>query len=296
MQLYQIRYFLAVAETLNFTRAAEACNVSQPALTKAIQKLEDEIGTELIRREGRHSHLTAAGKLLRHELSKIESGLADAVGLVRRSLTLDQASLNVAVMCSIGPHRYAGLFKRFKELQPGIKLVLTDVTQMALTDALMDGQVDCAFYAGEELLNHDRITSIPLHKERMIVAFEASHRFASMTEVSMREAAEEPYIDRLHCEFRPRFLQFVEDNDLDLHTAYCSEREDWIQAMISSGNGVAILPEFILGRSDIECRPLSEPSITRDVCLVYVKDREPSAAQIAFQEFMVEMTQPRAND
>lgn len=291
MQLYQIRYFIAVSETLNFTRAAEACNVSQPALTKAIQKLEDEVGTKLIRREGRHSHLTAAGKLLRHELLKVESGIADAVGLVRRSLSLDHASLNVAVMCSIGPHRYAGLFKRFKELQPGIKLVLTDVTQMALLDSLLEGHVDCAFHAGEDLIDHPRIESIPLHEERMVVAFEPRHRFATKSKIPMREAASEPYIDRLHCEFRPLFLKFVEDNGIDLHTAYCSEREDWIQAMIASGNGVGILPEFILGRQDIDCRPVSDPELSRSVQLVYINDREPSAAQLAFQGFITEMTQ-----
>ena len=58
MEMHQIRYFLAVAQTLNFTRAAEQCNVSQPALTRAIQQLEDELAGPLIRREGKLSHLT----------------------------------------------------------------------------------------------------------------------------------------------------------------------------------------------------------------------------------------------
>ncbi|HXV73655.1 MAG TPA: LysR family transcriptional regulator, partial [Sphingomonadales bacterium] len=64
MEFHQIRYFLAVARTLNFTRAAKECHVSQPALTKAIQKLEHELGGALIRREGKRSHITPLGKSL----------------------------------------------------------------------------------------------------------------------------------------------------------------------------------------------------------------------------------------
>src|SRR6185437_5196130 len=65
MEMHQVRYFLAVSRTLNFTRAAEECNVTQPALTRAIKQLEDELGGELIRREGRNSHLTDLGNRMR---------------------------------------------------------------------------------------------------------------------------------------------------------------------------------------------------------------------------------------
>src|SRR3984893_15907083 len=61
MDMHQVRYFLAVARTLNFTRAAEQCNVSQPALTRAVRQLEDELSGKLLRREGKHSHLTDLG-------------------------------------------------------------------------------------------------------------------------------------------------------------------------------------------------------------------------------------------
>src|SRR6266699_1397486 len=70
MEMHQVRYFLAVARTLNFTRAAEECNVTQPALTRAIKQLEDELGGELIRREGRNSHLTDLGNKMRPMLQQ----------------------------------------------------------------------------------------------------------------------------------------------------------------------------------------------------------------------------------
>jgi DNA-binding transcriptional LysR family regulator len=71
MEMHQIRYFLAVCETLNFTRAAEQCNVTQPALTRAIQKLEEELGGLLFRRERHLTHLTDLGRLVRPQLEQV---------------------------------------------------------------------------------------------------------------------------------------------------------------------------------------------------------------------------------
>src|SRR2546429_236839 len=71
MELHQIRYYLALCETLNFARAAERCNVSQPSLTRAVQKLEQELGGLLIRREGRRTHLTELGRIVRPMLQEV---------------------------------------------------------------------------------------------------------------------------------------------------------------------------------------------------------------------------------
>ena len=71
MEMHQIRYFLAVCETLNFTRAAEACNVSQPSLTRAIKGLEDELGGPLFRRERNNTHLTGLGEMMRPHLTQV---------------------------------------------------------------------------------------------------------------------------------------------------------------------------------------------------------------------------------
>src|SRR5882757_8481087 len=80
MEMHQVRYFLAVAETLNFTRAAEKCNVTQPALTRAIQKLEEELGGLLLRRERNLTHLSDLGRLMKPHLEQIlsESDRQDA--------------------------------------------------------------------------------------------------------------------------------------------------------------------------------------------------------------------------
>jgi len=118
MKLYQIRYFVALCETLNFTRAAERCGVSQPALTHAVQQLENELGGLLIRRERRLTHLTELGRLVRPML---EEALALAEGTkiaAHRLLSVEAKPLRLGVMRSVGPLRLAPFLARFGVQHP----------------------------------------------------------------------------------------------------------------------------------------------------------------------------------
>ncbi len=103
MNMHHIRYFLAVSDTLNFTRAAETCGVTQPALSRAIQQLEAEIGGILFRRERNLTHLTDLGLLLLPRFEQIMGEVGDAKRDARRFLTLDHANVSLGVMCTIGP-------------------------------------------------------------------------------------------------------------------------------------------------------------------------------------------------
>jgi LysR family transcriptional regulator, hydrogen peroxide-inducible genes activator len=105
MEMHQIRYFLAVCETLNFTRAAEQCNVTQPALTRAVQKLEEQLGGLLFRRERHLSHLTDLGRLMRPQLEQVWKQTEAAKTTARSFLKLEDAPLSLGVMCTIGPMR-----------------------------------------------------------------------------------------------------------------------------------------------------------------------------------------------
>src|SRR5215831_10592128 len=115
MEMHQIRYFLAVCETLNFTRAAERCHVTQPALTRAIQKLEEEVGGQLLRRERNSTHLTDLGRLVRPHLQQVLSDSQAAMTTARSFLTTDGGSLRLGVMCTIGPVRFVGFLAGFQQ-------------------------------------------------------------------------------------------------------------------------------------------------------------------------------------
>src|SRR6185437_1258429 len=106
MEMHEIRYFLAVCETLNFTRAAERVNVTQPALTRAIQKIEEELGGQLFRRERNRTHLTDLGQLIRPQLEEVLKRSEAVKSAARGFLKLDNAPLKLGVMCTIGPLRF----------------------------------------------------------------------------------------------------------------------------------------------------------------------------------------------
>ena len=126
MEMHQVRYFVALCETLNFTRAAEHCGVAQPSLTKAIQKLEEELGGPLFARERSLTHLTDLGRLMRPHLEAVFHA-SEAVRLEANSFhKLESGSVRLGVMCTIGPTRLISFLKRFRRELPSIDISLKD--------------------------------------------------------------------------------------------------------------------------------------------------------------------------
>jgi len=272
MDFNQIRYFLALADTLNFTSAAEHCHVTQPGLTNAIKKLEDELGGALIHRDGRNTRLTELGKTLRAQFENIDSlkrQIKSAANLFRSGKT---AEINVGIMCTIGPGVLSGFLDSFQEEHPGLTLYLHDVPASSMPNLLKSGALDVGFY-GRNGAKQPSLDYAALFAEDMIVAFPADHPFAERNTVRLIDIAHERYLDRLGCEFRNAFLTFVEEHQVELDVAFASEREDWIQVMIQTGVGVGIMPRYSVPASGLSFRPISEPTLNRSVDLVVAKTR-----------------------
>jgi DNA-binding transcriptional LysR family regulator len=139
MEVHQVRYFLAVCETLNFTRAAENCNVSQPALTRAVHKLEEELGGLLLRRENNLTHLTDFGRLVRPHLEQMMAEAQAAKSTAKHFLQMDNAPINLGVMCSVGPIRFMSFLAEFHATHPGCDMTLVEGVPERLAELLLDG-------------------------------------------------------------------------------------------------------------------------------------------------------------
>ena len=120
MEMHQVRYFLAVARALSFTRAAEVCRVSQPALTTAIKKLEAQLGSPLFHREGRQVALTEFGRRMQPHLSQILEQEKAAEAVAKDFRLLNQVPVRLGVMSTIGPMRLAPLLAAFEQQSPGV--------------------------------------------------------------------------------------------------------------------------------------------------------------------------------
>ena len=276
MELNQIRYFLTLCRELNFTRAAELCHVSQPALTKAIKNLEEELGGELFRRERGNSHLSYLGRLMQPHLEQVLAATELARAEAGSFKKAKKAPLKLGVMCTISPHVMVDFLRSVRERIPAVELSITELPGNAVVETMMKGDLDVALVGMPKL--PERLDVVPLYTERYGVAFAKGHRFERMNAVPMRELANEHYIERMLCEFDEHWNAMSLGWDVDVNVRFRSEREDWVQAMLAAGMGCAVMPEFLPRLSGVVLRLLIEPEIGRTVSLVTVAGRRFSPA------------------
>jgi len=271
--MHQIRYFLAVCDELNFTRAAERCNVAQPSLTRAIKKLEEELGGALFRRERNLTHLTDLGRLMRPHLLQTYQAAEAAKEQAESFANLDKAQLNLGIMCTIGPARVVNLIAQLQAQLPNLELELHTAKGSELVDMMIAGDLDVALIGLPSF--PDRLNAEPVYTERYVVGFPPGHRFEEMASVPVAEISQETYLRRINCEF-PEFYAAIgtPDEEATFKVRYASEREEWIQAMILSGLGCSFMPEYLPLFPGLKTRVLSEPEVTREVSLVTVAGRQ----------------------
>ena len=281
MEMHEVRYFLAVCDTLNFTRAAERCNVSQPSLTRAIQKLESEFGGLLFRRERAATHLTDLGQLVRPQLEQIARDADSVKSTAKSFLKMKDAPLSLGIMCTIGPLRCVGFLSRFRADHPGIELTLTEDTPARLTGLLQEGKIDVAIMAQPDPFP-ERFDVHPLYRENFVVAFPPGHRFDQMNAVRIADVGGESYLSRINCEYYDAIGDICDRCNALLKDAYRSEREDWIQSMVMAGMGICFMPEFSPVMPGLHTRRVIEPEVVREVSLVTVSGRRFSPAVATF--------------
>jgi DNA-binding transcriptional LysR family regulator len=275
MEIHEIRYFLALRDTLNFTKAAEICHVSQPALTRAIRKMEDELGGLLFSRERNNTHLTELGRLIEPHLDEIMARTGAAKQTAARFLKLEKANLALGVMCTIAPVQFVSFLGRFRSNNPGIDLTLLEAVPHRLCDLLMKGELDVALMARPDGFPRP-LHAVELYSEAFVIACAAAHPFASRNEILMSELDGEYYFSRINCEFYDVLDTLCREQGANLVKSYQSEREDWILTMVAAGLGVCFLPEYTASFPGVIGCPVVSPSVTRSVCLVTVAGRRRS--------------------
>jgi DNA-binding transcriptional LysR family regulator len=264
MKLSQIRYFLALCETLNFTRAAERCGVSQPALTQGVGKLEQELGGLLIQRERRPTRLTQLGLLMRPVLEQVLAREDIVRTLADRFPQVGGNPMRLGIMPSVGPLVLAPFLARFGLERPDIQVTVLEGSSRELKEMLVDGRLD-AVLAARLGPADGRLHHFGLYRERVVVVFPVGHRFAQKEAVRLIDLKKENFLLRTNCEKLPTVLDNCRRQGFQPNVVYRSNREDWIQTIVAAGWGVTLMPENMhLGKGTL-ARPLIEPTLHRDV-------------------------------
>ncbi len=279
MEMHQVRYFLAVCAELNFTRAAERCNVAQPSLTRAIKLLEDELGGPLFHRERANTHLSELGRMVKPYLEQVFQQTREAKRLATDFSKLRRTSLKVGVMCTIAPNNLIELFGSIQARHPGIQLEIVDARAQELEERLLGGDLEVALYCLPTRGPDERLHYLPLFREQMMIVVKADHPLAKRNAVTPADLQGERYLNRASCEFGGYAGPIWREHGLEgCEPVYRSERDDWILAMIASGLGFGFMPASCANHPALVCRPLIDPEFWREVSLVTVRGRPHSPA------------------
>jgi len=289
MELHQLRYFVAVAETGSFTRAAEREGVTQPTLSEQVIKLEDKhkgLGRRLFDRLGRKVVLTDAG----HELLGRAQAILAAVDEAERAVkdSAEGGHLRVGAIPTVAPFLLPGVVTRFRKQHPGVQIQLEeDRTERLLAD-LLAGELDVGVMALP--IRDDRLHVEKLFAEPLVMALPANHRLAAKTEVRLGDVVDEPFIllDDMHC-FGDQVLSFCRRGGVEPKVVCRGEQIVTLLAMVGAGQGVSVVPEMAAAGDpspDRVYRPLGKPTPTRTLCAVWHKQRYRPASVRAFVDVL----------
>jgi len=241
MEMQQLRYAVAVARTGNFSRAAEQCHVSQPSLSQQIQKLEDELGERLFDRMKRATKLTPHGEtfLLRavrilEEVDAAKREATDAQNLLRGALT-------IGVLPTIAPYLLPEVMAQFTEKFPGVEIVVQEDTTERLLKLAHRCEID--FAVASQPIQDGRLEIRGLFSEELLLALPPGHPLIRKRTVAVADLEGERLMvmKEGHC-LGDQVLGFCDRRDVKPKISFRSSQLDTIQALVSSGLGISLIP------------------------------------------------------
>ena len=281
MEMQQVRYFVALAETLNFTRAADLCNVSQPALTRAIQQLEHEFGGPLFHRERNNTHLSELGRMMLPYLETVHASTQAAKAAARSAKKIENVTMTLGAMCTIGPQLVADLIVKFQAEHPDVEVSVVDGEARAMIEKLEKGDLHLSIVGVPEELP-DTLHQLPVFSERFVIVIPRNHPWAEKNAIRVCELDGEPYVGRTNREVFQMVTQDFARRGVTTKKVFSSPRDDWVQKMIKAGLGFGFFPEYCVTDPDLVVRPLIEPEYSRTIYLATVRGRPHSPAIGAF--------------
>lgn len=239
MEMHQVRYFLAAARTLNFTRAAEECNVTQPSLTRAIQKLEEEFGGELFRRERSLTHLTELGRQMVPHLQRTYDA-AQAAKLLARGIGKQvHAPVTLGVAGAVSEQLGHALSQVMQGL-PGFQLSLVKADAASLLQSLLKGEIDAAVLP-EPADPPERLDTVMLSRQELIPIVPVDCPVAQQPVVQLCDLAQLAWIEG-DALVAAEFTALCAEAGLRPEFRHNANLEGDLVELIANGLGCAWLP------------------------------------------------------
>ena len=285
MELQQLRYLCAIADTGSFSRAAEHCHVAQPSLSQQISKLEEELGTRLFDRLGRSVRLTDAGRTFlphaRTVLHQTELARSEVEGRRRDA----RGTVIVGVIPTIAPYYLPDRIAAFSRRFPEATLRIVEETTPVLVESLRNLAIDIAILSLP--LRRREFEIAPLLTERLYAALPLHHPRANAASISLRDLRDERFVllRDSHC-FREIALAACHRAHLDPRIAFESGQFSSLLGMVAAGGGVSLVPEMAVDpRAGCRYLRISDTKAVRTIAAARLKGRSFSRVQQGFVEF-----------
>jgi DNA-binding transcriptional LysR family regulator len=279
MELTQVRYFLTLARTLNFTRAAELCNVTQPAFSRAIQRLEEEMGGPLVFRERNATTLTALGRDLLPHLTAMAAAAeaAQALSLARRGGA--RPALKIGLGPGIGAAAIAPMIGEVSRLLPELSVQFIEQGPGALIEAMLEDRLDCALLPGDADMP-ERLNRWPLYEDCAVAVLPASHPLAAHNRLGPGDIEDETILVGERCGGFAQRLEALTGRPL--RQSYCHGAVSQMLDLVAAGLGIALLSARLSYAPAVAVRAFGEPALTRPIVLTALAGRPLGAAASSF--------------
>jgi LysR family transcriptional regulator, hydrogen peroxide-inducible genes activator len=282
MELHQLRYVCAIAETGSFSRAAERCQVAQPSLSQQVLKIEKDLGAKLFDRLGRSIRLTEAGRAFVPHARSILSQMEAARSSVAEKCADVHGSVSVGVIPTIAPYLMPRYTTVFAKKHPDAKLRIVEETTPVLVASLRELSIDLAILALP--LRHKDLEVFPLRTEPLFAVLPRGHQLAGAESLALKELRGESFVMLRdgHC-FRDLSIAACSHARVTPRIAFESGQFSSLFGMVAAGVGISLVPEMAIDRN-AACRyvRLRDARATRTVVAAVLRGRSFNRVQQAF--------------
>lgn len=271
MEISQLRYFVAVAELLSFTKAAARCHVSQPSLSQQIQKLELDLGVQLLDRLGRRIKLTDAGDAFYDRAAVALDAIDDAKTCVQTSLDWQKGAITVGAIHTVAPYLLPEVVSRLTKRFPQAQVTVEEqLTEQLLANCLA-GELDVGLVALP--IVEQRVRAESLFTEKLVAALPADSPLAKEERLTLDDVTSQPFVllDDMHCLGR-QTLQLCADRNCAPAVSCRTAQLLTVQELVALGQGVSLVPEMAASRDRDKrrvYRALDGPPVEREIGMIW---------------------------
>lgn len=288
----QIRYFIAVANSGQVSRAAKDLNVSQSAVTTAVKQLEEIVSAQLFTRHSGGLTLTYEGNIFLDHARRVMAALNEAVQSPGRLRDDTKGKLRVAMTYTVAGYFLPPYIERFQRAFPNVELQLTEASRNVIEDGLIMGSFDLAVMLTSNIVNQEGLAYDTLMQSRRRLWLSAQHPLLSLPAVTLADVAEQPYIMLTVDEASNTAQRYWNRTNYRPNTTFRTSSVEAVRSMVASNMGITILSDMVyrpwsLDGRRVEVVSLADRIPTMDVGVAWAANVPQSAAVSAFREFML---------